>query len=77
MIRIVLAGWADVDWRIYRQAQWMARVREAPEASTLPRLHFDIAEDAYKAALAGWDGSSRAAAVGLLRGLGAVEIRRG
>ena len=77
MIRIVLVGWADDDWRAYRQPQWMAQVRESPEAASLPRLHFDIDADAYKTALAGWDGSSRVAAVGVLAGLGAVEVRRG
>lgn len=77
MIRIVLAGWADNNWRVYRQPQWMAQVRDAPEAASLRRLHFDIEEDAYETALAGWDGSSRAAAVGVLCGLGAVEVRRG
>lgn len=77
MIRIVLAGWADDDWRVYRQPQWMAQVRESPAAANLPRLHFDIEEAAYQAALATWDGSSRATAVGLLHGLGGVEVRRG
>ena len=77
MIRIVLAGWADDDWRAYRQPQWMAQVRVAPEVASLPRLHFDIEEAAYTTALAGWDGSSRAAAVEVVAGLGAVEVRRG
>ena len=42
MIRIVLVGWAENDWRAFRQPQWMAQVRETAEAASLPRLHFDI-----------------------------------
>ncbi len=77
MIGIVLAGWADHDWRLYRQPQWMAQVREAPEATQLPRVHFDIAEDAYKGALAEWDSTSRDAAIEALTRRGAVQVRRG
>jgi hypothetical protein len=77
VIRIVLAGWADDEWRPYRQPQWMAQVRQSPESARLPRLHFDIDEDAYTSALAEWDGSSREAAVALLLQFGAVEVRRG
>ncbi len=76
MIRIVLAGWSDGDWRVYRQPQWMAQVRLAPEAATLPRVNFDIDEAEYVAALAGWDGSSRGSALDLLERHGAREVRR-
>jgi len=77
MIRIVLAGWADDDWRVYRQPQWMAQVRDSPEAAILPRVHFDIDENAYKTAIAQWEGTSREAALGVLTELGAEEVRRG
>lgn len=80
MIRIVLAGARDDDWRFYRQPQWMAQVREAPEAATWPRLHFDIAEDAYKLALEDWTSAesprNREAALAVLERRGAVEVRR-
>ena len=77
MIRVVLAGWADDDWRPYRQPQWMAQVRQSPEAARLPRVHFDIAEAAYEAALAAWDGTRRESAVAALTSRGAMEILRG
>ena len=77
MIRIVLVEWHEGDWRLYRQPQWMAQVRETPEAATRPKMHFDIGENAYHEALSYWDGTSREAAVGRLVGGGAVEVRRG
>ena len=76
MIRIALVGWGDTDWRSYRQPQWMAQVRQTPEATSLPRLHFDIDEESYVRALGEWDGSSREAAVALLERQGAREVRR-
>ena len=76
MIRIVLVGWAENDWRTFRQPQWMAQVRSTPEAAQLPRLHFDIDEDRYGAALIAWDGSSREAAIDILCRFGANEIIR-
>jgi len=78
MIRAVLVGWSEADWRVYRQPQWIAEVRRSPAASALPRRHFDVDEDAYAAALEAWStaaaGAGEAAAVGYLVGLGAVEI---
>ena len=80
MIRIVFVGWKDNDWRLYRQPQWMAQVRETPEAATDERLHFDIDENAFKAALAEWNQaggrSSRESAIEAIRRHGAVEVRR-
>lgn len=77
MIRIVLVGWAENDWRTYRQPQWMAQVRNSPEAATLPRFHFDIEEDAYQAVLSDWDGSGHEPARNVLANRGAIEIQRG
>ena len=77
MIRIALVGWAENDWRTYRQSQWMAQVRNSPEAAGLPRLHFDIEDEQYKSAIAQWDGSSRESALAILAGHEAVEIQRG
>ncbi len=78
MIRAVLVGWKDGDWRLFRQPQWMAEVRRAPEASTRPRRHFDIEEDAFGAVLEAWTvedgGASLEAATGLLGRFGAVEV---
>ena len=76
MIRAVLVGWSNTDWRLYRQSQWMAEVRRTPEASALPRRHFDIEESAFSEALEVWRsdgaGSSLEAALVLLtaRGFG-------
>ncbi|MDB5351344.1 MAG: hypothetical protein JWN86_2591 [Planctomycetota bacterium] len=80
MIRVVLVGWQDEDWRLFRQAQWMAQIRETPAVASRPRIHFDIEEDAYKTAIRDWDtfGSraSRQAALEALGRHGAVEVRR-
>jgi len=80
MIRIVLAGLADDHWRLYRQTQWMGEVRDSPELATRPRLHFDIEEYAYKAALQDWDSAraflSRETALHRLQAAQAVEVRR-
>ncbi len=78
MIRIVLVEWNDGTWRTFRQPQWMARVRESPEAATFPRLHFDIADDQYGTLLEEWAGSAgdREAALALLARHGAVEVVR-
>jgi hypothetical protein len=78
MIRVVLVGRSDTDWRLYRQPQWMAEVRRSPDAALLPRRHYDIEDSAMEEALAIWDrvgsGSSLEAASGLLTRLGASEI---
>jgi hypothetical protein len=78
MIRAVLVGWSDTDWKLYRQSRWMAEVRRTPEASSLPRRHFDIEESAFSGALEAWKrdegGSDLEAALDLLRRLGALEI---
>jgi hypothetical protein len=80
MIRAVLVGWSDDDWRLYRQPQWMAEVRRSPEASALPRRHFDIEDGDYSRVLAAWapgsTGSSLADALEVLGRFGAVEIAR-
>ena len=80
MIRVVLAGWKEDDWRIYRQSQWMGEVRRDPSAASLPRHQFDIGEDAYSTALADWEraraGASRETARDYLARFGAVEILR-
>lgn len=80
MIRIVLVGWADDDWRVFRQAQWMGQVRETPEAASKPRLFFDIDEAAYAQARGEFERSTarlgRAEAIACLVGLGATEVRR-
>jgi hypothetical protein len=81
MIRVVLVGWEQGDWRTYRQPQWIGEVRRDPAASGRPRLHFDIDEDAYKACLAEWGrsgaGASREAALAALARHGAAEVARG
>ena len=78
MIRAVLVGRADCDWRLYRQAQWMAEVRRSPEVTTLPRKHFDIPDDLFTPALDGWGregaGASLSAATQHLGRHGAVEV---
>ena len=79
MIRVVLVGWSPRDWRIYRQPQWIGQVRRQPEASSLPRRHFDMDEEAYLAALRDWDASGAGAdldsALEHLGRLGAIEVR--
>lgn len=77
MVRIVLVHLPDQGWQIFRQTQWMAKVREKPAIATVTRLHFDIEEAAYRQAIVEWDESSRESAVGLLVNLGAVEVHRG
>jgi hypothetical protein len=81
MIRVVLVGWREGDWRIYRQPQWIGQVRRQPEAAVRPRLHFDIDEDAYKTCLDEWAhagaGTSRQSALDCLARHGAIEVRRG
>lgn len=81
MIRAVLVGWAEDDWRIYRQTQWINQVRQRPEAASRPRHHFDVDEEAYKACLDEWTragaGSSRRTALDCLARHGAVEVLRG
>ncbi len=78
MIRVVLVGWSEGDWRISRQEQWMAEVRLDPASTTLPRAHFDIDEDAYRRLLDSWDaegpGRSRPVAIGALANSGAIEV---
>lgn len=80
-IRVVLAGWAEDDWRLHRQLEWVAHVRRRPEASAWPRTHFDLPEEAYPALAAEWSrlglGRSREAAVEALTGRGAVPITPG
>ena len=80
MIRIVLAGETETQWRIYRQPQWMAHVRQSPEASQWLRHHLDIEESAYQEAIAQWSitdaNRNEGDALALLSRLGAVEIRR-
>ncbi len=80
MIRIVLAGLSDDNWRIFRQTQWMGEVRKSPELATCPRLHFDIDEPAYEDLVRDWvaigAGASRQAAVARLLAALAVEVRR-
>ena len=78
MVRAVLVGWADNDWRLYRQPQWMAEVRRSPEASSLPRRHFDVEETAFRQAVEAWEveraGSTLSNSIALLERLGATEI---
>jgi len=80
MVRVVLVGWSDGDWKLYRQPQWMAEVRRDPTASTLPRRHFDLEESAFQQALKAWDregaGSSLQLALEFLGRLGGVEALR-
>ncbi len=78
MIRIVLAGEPAGTWHLFRQSQWMAKVRESPEAASWPRSHFDIDEEAYQAALGEWEGSGGDLdrAIALLSRLGATEASR-
>ena len=80
MIRVVLVERSMGDWRIYRQPRWMAEVRRDPGASQLPRLHFDIDEEALDDLLDDWvrsgSGSSRESAVAVLTNRGAVEVIR-
>jgi hypothetical protein len=79
LIRVVLVGWAEDDWRLYRQPQWIGQIRRQPEASARPRRHFDVDEDSYKACLDEWTpagaGSSRQSALDCLARHGAVEVR--
>ncbi len=78
MIRIVLVGWSDNDWRLYRQSLWIGQVRRQPQAARWPRHHFDIDEASYSSCLDGWERSganaSRQAALDRLAEYGAVEI---
>ena len=78
MTRTVLVGWAEDDWRLYRQPQWMAEVRRSPGATRLPRHHFDLGDEALAIALESWAregaGTSFRAATGLLAKLGAAEV---
>ena len=80
MIRVVLAGWSDDDWRLLRQPQWMAEVRRSPEAAGLPRKHFDLPEAAFPAVLEAWDRQGARASLGAaiehLGRFGAVEVPR-
>lgn len=79
MIRVVLFARADDDWRLERQAQWMAHVRRQPEAAGWTKHHFDIEEDAYTTCLLEWPareaGRSLDAARACLDEFGAVEVR--
>ena len=79
-MRIVLVGWAEDDWRIYRQAQWMGEVRSDPEAATRPKRHFDIEEDAFRDVLGRWGperlGADSQAADSALAAAGAAEVKR-
>jgi hypothetical protein len=78
MIRIVLVGWSEKDWRIFRQEQWMAEVRREPSAAGLTRIHFDIDEGEYRTLVDTWareaHGSNRRTAVDRLARSGAVEV---
>ena len=77
-MRIVLVSRAAGNWRTYRQPQWMGEVRRDPDAAALPRRHFDVEEDAYRACLDEWDragaGASEAAALACLARHGAAEV---
>jgi hypothetical protein len=79
MIRVVLVGWGEDDWRIYRQTQWIGQVRRQPEATARPRRHFDIDEASYTACLDEWAhdgaGTSQQSALECLSRHGAVEVR--
>ena len=55
MIRAVLVGRAEGDWRLYRQPQWMAEVRRSPDATRLPRKHYDIDEPAFATIVETWE----------------------
>jgi hypothetical protein len=78
MVRAVVVEWSEGDCRLYRQPHWMAEVRRSPEATQFPRLHFDLEEAEFEQALAAWRregaNTSKDAALGLLRRLGAREI---
>lgn len=78
MIRVVLVGRSESDWRISRQEQWMAEVRRNPASTSHPRSHFDIAEESYRRLVDSWvvEGAalSRSAAVEALFRAGAVEV---
>ncbi len=78
MIRTVLVGWSVNDWKLYRQPQWMAEVRRSPEATRLPRHHFDVPEAAFPVIVEAWDIEGAKASLDAARGLlakhGAVEI---
>ena len=79
-MRIVLVGWEDQDWRIYRQPQWMGELRAHPEAASMPRRHFDIEEEVYRDLLDRWGpgglGASPESAASALHAAGAVEVMR-
>ena len=78
MIRIVLAGRSERDWRTYRQEQWMAEVRRDPSAAGWPRSHHDVEEDAYRELIGTWTleghASSRTSALDRLARAGAIEV---
>jgi hypothetical protein len=78
MIRVVLVGWSENDWRLYRQPQWMAEARRTPEAASLPRRHFDLEDSAFSQAIEAWDrhgaGLNLEAARGRLTRLGASGV---
>jgi hypothetical protein len=78
MIRVLLAGWSEGDWRSYRQEQWMAEVRRDPGASGLPRVYFDIPEGDYRAVVRRWRAEGRAfdraAAIDAMKQAGGVEV---
>ena len=80
MTRLVLVGWANHDWRIYRQQQWMAEVRRHPEATQFPRRHFDIEDSAFNVVQGLWSldeaKTSEPAATALLASHGAIEVLR-
>ena len=77
-MRIVLVGWSDGDWRLYRQPQWIGEVRRQPEAAARPRRHFDIEEDAFRSCLDAWQhdaaGASLQSALARLAHHGATEV---
>ncbi len=79
-MRMVLVGWSQGDWRIYRQPQWIGEVRRDPAAVALPRRHFDVDEPAYLACLEEWKQGTAAAslpqALATLARHGAVEVVR-
>jgi hypothetical protein len=78
MVRAVVVEWSEGDCRLYRQSQWTAEDRRSPEATQFPRLHLNLEEAEFEQALTAWrrEGAttSRDAALGLLRRLGAREI---
>ena len=76
-MRIVLVGHSEEDWLTYRQPQWMGEVRKDPGRTALPRRHFDIDEDAYRAYLEeDPGGSDLPTAVAKLARHGASEVLR-